>query len=171
VQGQASYSQCFTLVITEPKDLSLLSTINKSSNMLTLDLSGGNSYNVQLNGVTYTTTNNSITLPLSKGSNNLSVSTDKFCQGIIEKIINISGNKAPYPNPFQNILYLNLGDLGATSGTIKIYNIADGKLVLSKKYADQSGVMRLDVSSLDNGAYTLILVQDNTQTIFKIIKK
>jgi hypothetical protein len=171
VAGQPSYQQCFDITISEPKDLSVYSTINNANSTISLALNGGTQYNIALNGQQYTTTDNSITLPLVKGDNDLTVTTDKLCQGIIQKLINISGVLAPYPNPFQNVLEVNIGDKPMNNVMVKIQNVTDGRVVYSKQFANQSGVLRLDLSNLMEGAYVLQLSIDNSEKIFKILKK
>lgn len=171
VAGQPSYQQCYDVTISEPQDLSVYSTINNSSSTISLALNGGTQYHITLNGTQYTTTDNSITLALVKGDNDLTVTTDKLCQGVIQKLINISGVLAPYPNPFQNILELNIGDKPATNVTVEVQNVTDGRVVYSKLFANQSGVLRLDLSNLMEGNYILQLSMDNSQKIFKILKK
>lgn len=165
----ANNKQCFDLVITEPKDLSVFTSVNEATEMINITMDGGSSYDIKLNGVSYKTNDSIISLPLSKGSNTLTVSTDKICQGIIEKIINISGS-LPYPNPFQNILHINIGKRVATKASLKIYSLNTGLLKLTKDYTNQSGVISMDVSSLDKGVYSLNVVIDGKETVYKIIK-
>lgn len=165
----ANNKQCFDLVITEPKDLSVYTSVNEATEMLNITMDGGSAYDIKLNGVSYKTSDNSISLPLNKGSNALTVSTDKLCQGIIEKIINISGS-LPYPNPFQNTLHINIGKRIATITTLKIYSLNTGLLKLTKNYSNQSGVISMDVSSLEKGVYSLNVTVDGRETVYKIIK-
>ncbi|MBS1524387.1 MAG: VCBS repeat-containing protein [Bacteroidetes bacterium] len=110
VPGNSNYQQCYNLVITEPKDLSVYSTVDDANKNITLTLDGGTQYNIRLNNTTYTTNNSYITLPLADGNNQITVTTDRLCQGMIQKLINISGKISPYPVPFQNTLSLNLGN-------------------------------------------------------------
>jgi hypothetical protein len=172
VSGQPTYSQCFTAVITEPKDITLYSTVNLGTfNSLSLVLTGGTQYNIQLNGDTYTTTSGNITLPLKDGVNNLAVTTDKPCQGTILKTYNISNNLVPYPDPFVSTLNLNLGLDNVPNVAVEIQGLNDGKLVFNKGYANQSGVLQLDLSNLGSGLYVLKVTMGNTEKIFKILKK
>ncbi len=138
-----------------------------------LALSGGTSYAVQLNGRVYNTTNDTLTVPLSKGDNKLVVTTDKICQGIVQQEINLSDNNRPYPNPFSNTLYvnLNLSEVNITAASIKIYSVQNGRLMLSTQYANQSGLVELDMSGLGSGIYSLHLLLDGKETVFKIYKK
>jgi hypothetical protein len=171
VAGQPDYKQCFDVVIKEPKDLSLYSNINTADNTLYLELDGGSQYNIELNGIHYTTANSNITLPLTEGNNTLSVTTNQLCQGIVQKLFTIAGKISPYPVPFQNTLYLNLGNNAAGNVSAKIYNVADGKVVFTKQYGNLAGVLQMDVAELKAGVYTLHLIMNNSEKIFKIVKK
>jgi sugar lactone lactonase YvrE len=163
-------SQCSDVLITEPKDLSVYSTVNKTVNTVSLNLNGGDNYTIQLNGKEYKTSNSLITLPLKTGSNKLMVTTDKLCQGTVEQTIDLSGI-TPYPNPFQDVLYINLGENVSAVAFIKIFKVNDGRQVFSQKFTNQSGIVRLDVSNLKFGVYTLNLSLDNKESVFKIIKQ
>ncbi len=163
--------QCSDVIITEPKDLAVYATVNKTVNTVTLALTGSDNYTIKLNGTEYQTSSNSITLPLTTGSNKISVNTDKLCQGTFEQLIDLSGITAPYPNPFQSVLYVNLGEQVSAMATISIFNMADGRLLLSQKFNNQSGVVRLDVASLRTGVYTLNLIIDGKLSTFKIVKQ
>jgi hypothetical protein len=169
VAGLPNYQQCFTIVVTEPKDLEVYAAINKSSNNVTLNLAGANEYKVTLNGSTTITSGNFITLALAKGNNSLLVSTDKPCQGTFEKQINIPTTVVPYPNPFTSTVNINLGDETVANATISIYNLNNIK-VYNKQYYNQSGLVTIDVSGLSSGVYMLKLVTDKNANTFKIIK-
>jgi hypothetical protein len=166
-----TYQQCFTAIVTQPKDLAVYTAINKNTNTIDLTLDGGNAYNIKVNGVDYATTAANITLPLALGTNNIEVSTDKPCQGIVSKRIIISDNISAYPNPFGGTLSLNLGDKAIGKAQVQIYN-AFGKQVFSKQYSDQAGEVQLDLAALEPAqVYILKLTVDNTEYINKIIKK
>jgi len=171
IAGQSDFQQCYNVVITQPQALSVYAAVNNSNNTVNLALSGGTLYNIQLNGELYTTTGNSITLPLKTGNNDLVISTDKLCQGTVEKLINASGIISPYPVPFDNILNLNLGDVNINNVTVEIHDAQDGKLVFSNQYVNQSGVLQLNLSSLNSGVYALHLTLDSSEKIFKILKQ
>jgi hypothetical protein len=171
VAGQSGYQQCYDVVITQPADLSVYATVANNSNSVNLALSGGTQYNITLNGMLYTTSDNAINLPLRAGDNDLVVATDKLCQGTVEKHINISGQITPYPVPFQNTLNINLGVENINNVTVEIHNVSDGRMVFSKQLVNQSGVLQLDVTNLDDGIYALHVTMDNLEKIFKIQKK
>ncbi|MDB5851767.1 MAG: hypothetical protein JWP29_5519, partial [Rhodoferax sp.] len=153
--GLPDYNQCFTLTITEPLDLSVYSVVNKQVNTISLILSGSDTYTIVLNGKTYQTKNNSITLPLFGKINKLVVNGDKLCQGVIERDIVGSDNMVPYPNPFQNLVYLNLGETVQSACVVKIVNMTDGKVKVMQTFTNQSGIIQINVSGLSLGVYAL----------------
>ena len=171
VEGEADYQQCFELKITEPKDLAVYTMLNKENNTVNVDLQGGTEYALTLNNTVYHTSGNSIKLPLVQGSNRLLVSTNQPCQGTVERILNYSGNKTPYPNPVERTLYVNLGEANVPSTEIRVYSSTNGHLVWSNKYVNASGVIELDLSSVSPGIYSMQLIQGKETSAFKIVKK
>ncbi len=165
------FNQCFQVNVTEPKDLSVYSTINKDLNNLNLQLDGSTSYKITLNNVTMNTTEQSVTIPLAKGYNKLLVTTDNLCQGLVEKVIVTNDDIIPFPNPFQNVLNVNIGNQNVNNISVNIINTLSGKTVYNNKYNNQSGVMQFDMSALPGGVYYLNLNLDNNKSGYKIIKK
>ena len=100
MDAESGYEQCYQLEITEPVDLSVSSKINNSSKLVSLQLKGGSTYEIILKGRQYTTTASYFELPLDRGANELSVSTDKDCQGVYDETIYLSSSPL-YPNPVQ----------------------------------------------------------------------
>lgn len=167
---EPNYKQCFSLKITEPKSLYVFSSINPKDNSLDLTLDGGTFYYINLNGKTYTTSNSSFNLPLTQATNNLSVSTDKGCQGTISQTIATKIDREPYPNPAKDFIYLDLGNAKIASTSIKLYDLS-GKLIRTNNYTNVMGTVTFDLKGLPDGTYSLILTKDNVSTAFKILKK
>jgi streptogramin lyase len=169
VNGQ-TYLQCYNVVITEPKDLAVYSTINRTLNTVNLQLNGASLYNVDLNGTLYTTSQSQLTLPLISGTNKVSITTDKLCQGVVEKDIVIN-DYIPFPNPFTGTLSINIGNTIVKQAQVSIYNVVTGKEVYANSYTNQSGIVEMDLKRLGSGLYYLNLSLDNTISSFKILKK
>ncbi|WP_162996516.1 FG-GAP-like repeat-containing protein [Mucilaginibacter celer] len=171
IAGQSGYSQCYTLVITEPKDLSMYTLVSQDKKTVQLSMSGAGEYHINLNGTSYITRDSLVNLPLMTGKNSLSITSDKYCQGVIEKIINVSESILIYPNAFENSLYINLTNQNPSSVRAEIYS-AMGALVYSNKFNSPPNPFRLDVSNIHiAGIYTLRLTIDGSQYTFKIMKK
>ncbi|TFF35668.1 FG-GAP-like repeat-containing protein [Mucilaginibacter psychrotolerans] len=171
VAGQSTYQQCYTLVVTEPKDISLYATLSPDNKRVTLNLSGSDIYHIQLNGVTNTTADSIVTVDLAYGQNSIRITSDRLCHGIIEKIFNLSDNLIPYPNPFDNTVYINLSDRQISAATAEVYS-AMGLLVYKKQFNNPSNVIQIDMPALKlPGIYTLKLLTNGEQKVFKILKK
>ncbi|MBS1503610.1 MAG: T9SS type A sorting domain-containing protein, partial [Bacteroidetes bacterium] len=171
VAGQAGYEQCFSIVVTEPQDLSVYSVVDDAGKSIRIEMGGGSMYQIQLNDVQYSNTSGSVILPLTDGNNSLTVTTDRLCQGVYQKVINVSGEAIPYPVPFQNMLNVNLGNSTINKVRIEIHDVSNGRLVFSNSYNNQSGVLQLDTAELNDGVYVLHLFTNDSEKIFKIIKK
>lgn len=169
VAGQPGYQQCFTAVITEPKDLALYSAVNTQNNTVALTLEGSDRYLLTLNGVTTTVSSSNVTLNLRKGRNILTVATDKSCQGLLQKEINIAEDLIAYPNPFSNTLYINIGINNSLPTDVGLYSLSGNK-IFSKQY-NNAGTVQIDVSSLDMGIYLVKVVTGGTEKTYKVIKK
>ncbi|MDG1974637.1 MAG: hypothetical protein P8I26_06355, partial [Flavobacteriaceae bacterium] len=91
--------QCFDANVKEPRDLSVLSSVNRDDRNITLDLGGGTKYNIILNGNLITTYDDNINLSLTTGINTIKVTANKECQGIFEETIFISEDILLSPNP------------------------------------------------------------------------
>ncbi|MGM9476242.1 FG-GAP-like repeat-containing protein [Pedobacter sp. GSP4] len=169
--NEPTFNQCYDLVITEPKDLAVYSTVGNDGRLL-LQLSGGKNYSIMLNGKSYQTGSSQIDLPLKAGENNLQVSTDKLCQGVYNKTIFQAGdNNVVYPNPFVDQLTLKLPNLEIKTVDIEILDMI-GIAVLKGKYVSNNGFISMAVDKLVPGIYLLKFVADNGEkSIYKVIKK
>ncbi len=171
VAGESEFNQCYDLVITEPKDLSVYSSVESNGRLL-LQLAGGTNYSILLNGKSYQTSNSQIELPLKTGENHLQVTTDKFCQGLYTKTIFQAGdNNVVYPNPFVDLLTIKLSSLKIKTADIEILNMI-GQIVLKRKYTSDGGFISMNVDKLTAGIYLLKIVTDNGEkSVYKVIKK
>jgi len=169
VVGQANYKQCFDLVIKEPKDLAVYSSIKNNGNTVLLKLEGSDSYKIELNGQLITTTDQEISLPLLKGNNIVKISSDKTCQGVITKTFLTTNSISLYPNPVKNILNITTGS--SETNTVKVdIHALDGRLMYSSQQRAEYGQVSVDLSKLNKGLYVLTLTIGNSKTVHKIIK-
>lgn len=166
---EPTFKQCFTAVITEPKDLSLYSSVIKATNQVVLSLTGADTYYVNLNGETTTNTTGQLILPLKKGLNKVSVSSDKACQGTVVRDILLEGDISVFPNPFANEVWLSIGENPVKKTTIRVYDTIN-KLVFSKDHVNMSGTIPIDLTQLQKGIYILRVTLDDKITTQKIVK-
>ncbi len=169
IAGQSTYKQCFNMVVTEPKDLAVYASV-KNENKIDLELQGGTTYKIVINDKIYYTTDQRLSLPLNKGNNIVKVSTDKLCQGTIEKQIYINEGIKIYPNPFGSTLNLEIADLNFTSGRAELLKL-NADLVYKQNFTSNGHVVVLEPGDIKSGIYVLKIIIDNTQLIYKVIKK
>ncbi|WP_316767698.1 FG-GAP-like repeat-containing protein [Pedobacter frigiditerrae] len=169
--GYPDFKQCFEVVVTEPKDITLFSSIVNADQTVTLNLDGASTYHIELNGKNYTTSNNDITLPLRTGSNSLMITSDLACQGVIKKSITLASGIMPYPNPFEQILKVQIGsEFHQRVVKVYVYDL-NGRQVYSKAHTIENMEISLDLSTLTSGIYMLKIESENLVRQSKIIKK
>ncbi|WP_282087836.1 right-handed parallel beta-helix repeat-containing protein [Aquimarina algiphila] len=173
VDGQASYEQCFSVVVNAPTDLKVASKVDTSLKEISLNLEGGKLYRVELNNEVIVTDKNQITLALKNGKNTLLVKTDKDCQGIHKESINVGGNGGVYtfPNPVKDILNIVVAEngLGGDSVTWELFSF-QGKRILYGQQHDINVNMTIDMSVLANGSYILKVSSSDMVMHEQIIK-
>jgi hypothetical protein len=135
-----------------------------------LKLEGGNSYTIELNGEVITTTQQEISLPLIKGNNHVKISTDKTCQGVVEKAFLNTNSVLIYPNPVKDVLNINMGSTVANNIKVDIHSL-DGRLVQTSNQRVEYGRIALNLPQLPRGLYILTLTSKNEKTIHKFIKE
>ncbi|MBT2560496.1 T9SS type A sorting domain-containing protein [Pedobacter sp. ISL-68] len=168
VSGEKDFKQCFTLVVTEPEKLSVFSMLTENTSKLTLQLAGADRYYIQLNGKLFTTSANEFELQMESGANKITISSDKNCQGIWEREIINSNTLMAYPNPVQDILYLNLGNTG-TEKKIFIYNTT-GQCIYQDKVT-QTVTSQINMRDMVPGIYLLRIKTEKDEKTFKIVKR
>ncbi|QIL38630.1 T9SS type A sorting domain-containing protein [Pedobacter sp. HDW13] len=168
INEEPGYQQCFDIIITEPKDLALFATVNLQNFTLDLVSTGAKSYQVDLNGKKYTS-DGQLTLALSPGINNLSLSSDIACQGTLNRTFNISDGVKIFPNPFDNVLNVAVANDGSPTVNVKLYSMA-GILVYQHLYQIGENIA-LNLQNIAAGVYILKVATAKNTIVTKVIKK
>lgn len=173
VAAQAGFLRCFSVAIGEPQPLSVLSKVDTGSKNVSLLLSGGEVYYVELNGVLVMTTSEAaVTVALPATHNQLKITTDKDCQGAYSELILLSGEMLVYPNPFADSITLQVGAAAGKDGvaTISIYAYT-GQLLFSEKQPMEGDKLTLHVNTLPKGNYLLVVKIGDFVQNHKIMKQ
>lgn len=173
IDGISYYNKCFTAVVSEPEDLSVLSKVNTKSKTVSLSLSGASLYSIELNSKKYFTTKSKITLNLDSNKKNiLKVSTGINCQGFFKENILLS-DTIFYPNPVSKHLNISTHTLFEKEDTVLVTILSlHGKKVFSKTYKDHSnGRIRVNTANLQEGTYIVSVVSNQEVVNYKIIKQ
>ncbi|MFL9845107.1 carbohydrate-binding protein [Flavobacterium rhizosphaerae] len=168
---ESGYQQCFDMTITEPQDLAVLSRVRNDEYEVEVDLYGADEYFITLNNATYTTTQNTIVLPLKPGTNNLEVKTAKECQGTYRKSIVMDNTILLYPNPVNSdMLFAAVPEADGAKVYVEIFTI-QGKRILAQEYSPQDRVVGINTSSIAQGVYIVKVVCGSSVFNSKIIKE
>ena len=171
VEGQADYQQCFNATVEQPKDLSVLSKTNSAESEITLTLSGGREYTIELNGEVFKTTESEITLKLTKIENTIRVKAENDCQGEYKQTIVLSDKVLIYPNPVdEEKLTVLLGQYTSSNVFISLHSYA-GKQIIAKNYPVYNNRVEMSLQGLPKGVYVLKINTGSSLLDYKIIKK
>jgi hypothetical protein len=168
--ADANYEQCFFVTIVEPEDLAVASKISNSKNQVTLNLQGGSTYSINLNGdITYTK-QSQITLNLAKGLNSLSVKADKDCQGQYEEMIQVFEDITIFPNAVKDQFTIAFIDEVKSLVDIQVVS-ATGKVVIRKTQPVSNQRIVVNAEHLSAGMYFVTIKGQNINTQSKLIKQ
>jgi hypothetical protein len=169
VNGRPDYKQCFEAAISEPQDIKMYAVVNPDQTV-TLTMEGANLYHVKLNGKEYSTSDNTITLPVNQGSNSISVSSDLPCQTAINKEIQGLENLKVTPNPFESELTVQTSFGAGENVRTEVYDMI-GRRVYSNIHKNDAGEIQLNLGTLPSGMYVLRLFSGTNMIQSKIVKK
>ncbi len=166
--GDQYQEMCFDVVISEPELLSVSSVVSAAGDKIRLELEGADLFFIELNGATVQTREKELVLDLVKGTNTLKVATGLECQGSYEEQFFLSEGVTVYPNPFVDLLRINVKE--PQSLCLEIYSL-NGQRVINEQQ-NLSGVEAvLDVSLLATGTYFLKVRGETQNQTIKIIKR
>jgi glycosidase len=169
VENEPDFEMCFNVTITQPENLSVFSKVSSEKDIVSLNMSGSDSYKVTLNGLTAIINDPSIELQLQLGENIISVETDKVCQGKYEETIFYGGLVHAFPNPINhtNILNVYLGELENETANVEMYSVL-GKRIYTHETIKNN--LKINTSNFSKGIYILRINTKSNQRSFKIIK-
>ncbi|TLF44662.1 Calx-beta domain-containing protein [Maribacter aurantiacus] len=171
VDDEPGFERCYSVQITEPEHLDVIPTIDPNGKSITLKMKGGTNYRVAFNDQIYFTSESEITIPITKGKNQIAVHTDIDCQGVFEKEFTIEGfNKIlAYPNPVSNgEISLYFSNTIADNISVSLFNNA-GMEVYQNTFADIGSSVTLDVSNISSGVYNLLIETESKTESLRII--
>ena len=166
----SGFKQCFNVVISEPVDITVLSSLINNSQDLNLDLNGSMNYNIIHNNKYYTTSDSEFTLTLDKGLNFIKVVGDRECQGVYEETIFNSEDIILSPNPAVNSSNLWIGG-NDKDVTISMFDSAGRLLWAKNNDMNSSRNIGIQVSNLKQGLYYIKVDSETVKKTAKLIKK
>ncbi|WP_242202127.1 PKD domain-containing protein [Aestuariivivens insulae] len=173
IEGAPYYEQCFTVSVSEPENLSVYSKVDDSKTSVDLSLSGASSYNISINGKSFETTKQQVTVNLEPNTINLlEVSTNKTCQGVYKETIVLNQTDKFYPNPAHDIVTLLLRESTRNSKTVNVSIYSSlGKQVYQKTLDTYQSKVPLNITSFPKGLYIITVEAGGIITNHKMIKQ
>ena len=170
VDGVTDYQQCYDIEITQPQPLSVSLFYNAQKGVINLSFSGASRYIVSLNGTKIETSESSLDLPVIGPAYQLSVATDRGCQGVFEDSAVIEGALVLYPNPVRDRLHIQINDVEPNVATAQVYNTS-GSLLRNETMHRRGSGFELDFSELPSGLYIIKLIAGSYTYAHKFIKR
>ena len=149
----------------------MVTQLNTTDLSVTVDLSGGQNYNLRLNGYDYSLKTGQHRFTLGTGLTTLEVTTDLECQGKLVRKIFVSEDSTIYPNPASEIVYISVG--GTRSEVEVLFYNLQGDL-LSRRVVMLSQFDRscqIPVDFYPPGVYLIRLISEDRIENFKLLKR
>ena len=149
----------------------MVTQLNTTDLSVTVDLSGGQNYNLRLNGYDYSLKTGQHRFSLGTGLTTLEVTTDLECQGKLVRKIYVSEDSIIYPNPASEIVYILVG--GTRSEVEVLFFNLKGDL-LSRRVVMLSQFDRsckIPVHSYSPGMYLIRVISGDRIENFKLLKR
>jgi len=160
---------CFEVIIEQPEALSVLANLLADGSVVRLQMSGGEFYNIELNGRVEQTLENELSVTLRPGLNNLKVTSGLECQGVFERQFFVADSPIIFPNPSSEWVTVS-SNFKDQEITYRIYSV-DGRLVREDSALVEGFSFDLNVSELSNGLYYLMLESTGNSQTSKLIKQ
>ena len=171
IASSTTFEKCFRAIISEPQELKVQSSVNLKKELVSLNLSGADTYDIYINKKKIKFSDSKISLNLRKGLNTLKIKTDIECQGTYEKNIYLDSSSIIYPNPVDDNLTILVGG-ERTEFEIFIFNL-QGNFIKNKtiKKIESSRKIRISTNELTTGSYILKIDHFDKKESIKFIKK
>lgn len=169
VDTLSGFERCAGVALYEPQPLSVQSVVDPSGSEVALELTGGDTFEITVNGKTFVTSDSSISLPLDRIENTIEVRGAQDCQGVYTETIILSNEVFIYPNPVLNgKVSIYLGDASIESARAELYDFSGNKMY-SKEQQATAGVIELNVNGLRPGIYMVQARTDNKLITHKLV--
>ncbi len=165
----SGFERCTEVVLYEPEPLAVQSVVNTSGSEVTLELAGGESFEITLNDKKFVTSESSISLALDRIENTIEVRGAQDCQGVYTETIIVSNKVFIYPNPVLNgKVSVYLGDSSLELAYAELYDFSGNK-IYGKEQQVSAGVIELNVNGLRPGIYMIQVRTGNKLITHKLV--
>ena len=169
--NDTDFERCYTTELVDPDPLSVATQLNATDLLVTVELSGGENYQLRLNGNDYIFKTGRHHLALRAGLNRLEVTTDLSCQGKLVREIYVAENSSVYPNPASETVNISVGG-EALQADILLFNL-QGDLLYRKEVVLNpfKRSCQIPVDHYPPGLYLIRVISDERIENFKLLKR
>ena len=82
---------------------------------------------------------------------------------------NVTDKVKIYPNPAEEVVYLDIADSQNKIKTIELYNLKGEKLKIKRDFEEQE-ITKISIEDIPSGIYFIRLINKKTATTYKLIK-
>ena len=157
---------CYNITIGEGTTVSGKSSTTNNKTSVEI-FEGTAPYDVLVNGNTVLRTMSSTFDIDTKHGDLIEVKTDKSCEGVYSKTVQLFDIMTLYPNPTEGLFELAI-PIDLNEVNIEMYN--NSQLISKRTYPVSYGKVQLDLTSKSTGLYYVKVLSD-TPVMLKIIKK
>ena len=159
--------QCFSITVGQAQTFSAKSTV--SSKTVSIEVEQGTApYTIFVNGMNVLKTMSSFFELDVLNGDKIEVRTDKICEGLYEKVIELNGQIKAFPNPTAGNFEISVPELQKPV-IIELYNM-NSQLISKKSYSAVYGKIQLNLTGNPKGVY-IAKINFEKPIILKIVKQ
>lgn len=170
VVGEDDFSQCSTVVLSQPEPFSINGLQSFAGDRVDFFLEGATNFNMVHNGTSSTVPSGNLSVLLHKGVNTIRFSTDMSCQGVFEEQYFNSEDILIHPNPIIDNLNIMIGGADEVAEVV----IRDLRGVTLDRFVQDLSRNRVSTIDMKGYAKGIYFVEVNAPTVrqtSKILKK
>lgn len=165
------FEQIYEVIVKELPTLVVQASVDEVFRVLNLDLKGGRSYIVSVNGVQKQYDYSGlVSIPIEEDITDVKVSTPDACQGQYYDRFILESSVAVYPNPVEK--NLNVVVPHDKDVTIQIFNSSGRRVYISNNsHLNGNSALIVPMSEYTAGVYIVRVSYEDYAENFKIVKK
>ena len=160
----------YSFRLNSNRPLKAISFVEPQNNELTLNLSGGTTYTITLNGNTWQTKDSNVNIPLVVGMNKLKITSDHSCNDSFEEHILIHEHLTLHPNPALSYTTLHIGGIDEK---VSITIESDKGVIMSSNeyHLDFERDVHINLDGYKPGLYLIQVKGENISGLVKLLKQ
>ncbi|MGB0259772.1 MAG: T9SS type A sorting domain-containing protein [Flavobacteriaceae bacterium] len=170
VAGEDDFSQCSTVVLSQPDPFSIDGLQSLAGDRVDFFLEGATSFNMVHNSTFKTVPPGNLSVLLHKGANTIRFTTDMSCQGVFEQQYFNSEDILIHPNPVKDNMNIMIGG-SDEEVEIVVRDLRGVALVRFVQRLTENRISTVDMRGYAKGVYFVEIKAPTVHQTSKILKK